>query len=68
MSEIVTITRHELSKKCSDAMIEMFHPDKNRDAADFHFMMIMTVFSGLVVHKVFDEEEQDDEENVSVNN
>ena len=61
MSEIVTITSHELSKKCSDAIIEMLRPEKNRDAADFHFMMIMTVFSGLVVHKVFDVEEQNDE-------
>lgn len=64
MKHEITITQHQMSKKCSDALKEVFDDEPGLSAS---FMKAL-LLCGLIVAKCFEEEEQNDEENVSVNN
>lgn len=64
MKDVITITRHQLARKCNEALHYLFEDEAGLSES---FMKAL-LLSGLIVAKCFEEEEQDDEENVSVNN
>lgn len=57
MKDTVTITRHEMAKKCSDALNEVFADDEKMSRQFINFLF----FAGLITAKVFEDEEQGNE-------
>lgn len=54
MKDTVTITRHEMAKKCSDALNEIFADDEKMSPRFINFLF----FAGLITAKVFEDEEE----------
>ena len=63
MKHEITITQNQMAAKCSEALREVFEDEPGLSGS---FMKAL-LLCGLIVAKCF-EEEQDDEENVSVKN
>lgn len=62
MEKTVTMTREQLSRKCSE-VISAFMESVDDPPNEGHMMLILTLvsFSGMVVAKVFEEEEHGNE-------
>lgn len=57
MKETVTITRHEMAAKCSEALNDVYGDEDPKGS----MFLSMLVFSGLIIAKVFKEEDKDNE-------
>lgn len=64
MKDVILINRDDASRACAKAIHEMFeHLNFPEDQQEFSAMKMMelTVFSAMIVSKLFDEEEENDE-------
>ena len=60
MKEQVTITRHEMAQKCSEALNIML-PDENRSVLEVSKLLF---FAGMIISIMFNEEEDESDENL----
>ncbi len=64
MNDVIVINRDDASRACAKAVREMLdHLDVPEEHKEFHAIKIMelTVFSAMIVSKLFDEEDHNNE-------
>lgn len=67
MSNVVVINRDELSEKCSEAIHIFLDEDKVSGSVSV-LTMTLVMFSALLVSRVFEDEEDQNDENGRTNN